>query len=596
MKVSAFWNEAWTVALINHLWQSTVVASIAWLLAMALRKNHARARYWVWMAASLKFLFPLSLLMSAGEGLGSLVAVPIAAKPALANVMEHIAQPFAQPQLSGAAIQPANMQYALLLPILLLAVWACGALLVVARWARDWRRLRDVVGAASPRALAADVPVFCSPSLLEPGVFGIFKPVLLLPDGILDRLTSDQLQAIIAHEMCHLRRRDNLTFAVHMVVETLFWFHPAVWWIGARLVEERERACDEAVLQSGGRAEIYAEGILNVCKFYVESPLKCFAGVTGSDLKKRVVRIMTGGVVQNLSIARKLLLGAVGAISLMVPVVFGVVRATAQQEQDSPAESKQWKFAVVSIRKNNSGGPKHIGVATADGYQMKNLFLGYLLLTAYVPQTGGAVLYSVDQFLGMPAWLISDDDHYDVDAKVDEADLADWKNPAKQPAMQRSMLQALLEDRLKLAVHRSTREAPVYLLTVGKNGPKFKETNPGELHPGARPMPGGGTLSSEVKEDQMTVHYFGISIAQLARWVLGDAGRPVEDKTGLAGRYDVTIQRPALQTGTQQGGISAPDLGPSAASIADQLGLRLEPAKGQVETLVIDHVERPSPN
>jgi uncharacterized protein (TIGR03435 family) len=256
---------------------------------------------------------------------------------------------------------------------------------------------------------------------------------------------------------------------------------------------------------------------------------------------------------------------------------------------------KQWKFAVVSIRKNNSGGPQHIGVATADGYQMKNLFLGYLIRMAYVPQTGGAAFYSVDQLIGMPAWLTGDDDRYDVDAKVDEADLADWQNPAKQPAMVRSMLQAMLDDRLKLVVHRSTREAPVDLLVVGKNGPKFKETNPGELHPGSRPMPGGGTLSREQEDDQMTVHYFGISIAQLATWVLG-TGRPVEDKTGLAGRYDVTIQRPALQPNAQQGGISAPDLGPSAASIADQLGLKLEPSKGQVETLVIDHVERPSPN
>jgi uncharacterized protein (TIGR03435 family) len=258
-----------------------------------------------------------------------------------------------------------------------------------------------------------------------------------------------------------------------------------------------------------------------------------------------------------------------------------------------PAEGKQWKFAVVSIRKNNSGGPQHIGVATADGYQMKNLFLGYLIPMGYVPQTGGGVFYSVDQFIGMPAWLTGDDDHYDVDAKVDEADLADWQNPAKQPAMLRSMLQAMLEDRLKLVVHRSIREAPVYLLLVGKNGPKFKEANPAELHPGARPMPGGGTLSREQKDDRMTVHYFGISIAQLARWLIGDAGRPVEDKTGLAGKYDVTIERPIPE------GSGTPEVRPvemSAEEIANQLGLKLEPAKGQVETLVIDHVERPSPN
>jgi bla regulator protein BlaR1 len=194
-------------------------------------------------------------------------------------------------------------------------------------------------------------------------------------------------------------------------------------------------------------------------------------------------------------------------------IIFAAVSTLAQTAPGRPATpeptptnaapdsgTKQWKFAVVSIRKNNSGGPQHIGVATADGYQMKNLFLGYLIRMAYVPQTGGAAFYSVDQLIGMPAWLTSDDDRYDVDAKVDEADLADWQNPAKQPAMLRSMLKAMLEDRLKLVVHHSTREAPVDLLVVGKNGPKFKETTPGELHPGSRPMPGGGTLSREQKK------------------------------------------------------------------------------------------------
>ena len=238
----------------------------------------------------------------------------------------------------------------------------------------------------------------------------------------------------------------------------------------------------------------------------------------------------------------------------------------------------------------------HVGVPTADGYRMTNLFLWYLIRIAYMPLNGGAPYYFSSQLIGMPAWVTGNDDRYDVDAKVDEADLADWENSTKQPLMQRSMLQAMLEDRLKLVVHRSSKEGPVDLLVVGKNGPKFKETNPSALHPGARPMPGGGALSREENDDQMTIHYFGISIAQLAAFVVG-TGRPIQDRTGrLTGRYDVTIQRPVPQTNAQHGGTSAPDLEPSAASIADQLGLRLEPSRGQVETLVIDHVERPSPN
>ncbi|MGH9587801.1 MAG: M56 family metallopeptidase, partial [Acidobacteriaceae bacterium] len=121
----------------------------------------------------------------------------------------------------------------------------------------------------------AEVPVLSSSAAIEPGIFGVFRPVLLFPEGIPERLSAEQMRAIVAHEMCHVRRRDNLTFAIHMVVETLFWFHPMVWWIGSRLIEERERACDQAVVQAGSEAQVYAEGILNVCKFYVESPLAC---------------------------------------------------------------------------------------------------------------------------------------------------------------------------------------------------------------------------------------------------------------------------------------------------------------------------------
>ena len=144
-----------------------------------------------------------------------------------------------------------------------------------------------------------------APGLLEPGVVGFLRPILLLPEGIAECLTPRQLEAVLAHELCHVRRRDNLTSAIHMIVEAVFWFHPLVWWIGARLVEERERACDEAVLSLGSEPQVYAEGILNVCKIYLESPLRCVSGVTGSDLKKRIQAILTGRVAGELNSRRE---------------------------------------------------------------------------------------------------------------------------------------------------------------------------------------------------------------------------------------------------------------------------------------------------
>src|SRR5206468_10981065 len=100
--------------------------------------------------------------------------------------------------------------------------------------------------------------VMVSADLMEPAVLGIWRSVLLIPQDVFDRLTAAEQRAIVAHELCHVRRRDNLAAAVHMVVEAIFWFHPIVWWIERRLVDERERACDEAVIGAGIEPRAYA--------------------------------------------------------------------------------------------------------------------------------------------------------------------------------------------------------------------------------------------------------------------------------------------------------------------------------------------------
>jgi len=118
---------------------------------------------------------------------------------------------------------------------------------------------------------------------------GVFHPVLLLPEGL---AALTQFDTIMAHELHHVPHRYNLTAALHMCVETVFWFHPMVWWIGAKLMDERERDCDEAVLAQGGSPGEYARGILQICRRYGGSPLPCAAGIGGSDLKKRIREIM----------------------------------------------------------------------------------------------------------------------------------------------------------------------------------------------------------------------------------------------------------------------------------------------------------------
>ncbi len=345
----------------NHLWQSTLFAVLAGLLTLALRGNRARVRHAVWLAASLKFVIPFAML----TWLGSQIEWrrPAAAATNFAIVMDEVSQPFSALGIVT-PIPAATPSKANPLPRILLAIWAAGFLGIAVSWLIRWQRIRAIVRTGSPIQLAlpgdfenapsrttrfqramrrlkpsrrhewpphalhpSHLLAISSPTLLEPGVFGVLRPILLLPEGIVDRLTPAQLQSVIEHELCHVRHRDNLIATIQMFIETVFWFHPLVWWIGKRMLAERERACDEAVLAMGSEPQVYAEAILNVCKLYVESPLVCVAGVTGAGLKQRIQAIVANRRASRLSRAKKFLLATAAVVALAIPIAIGIANA-----------------------------------------------------------------------------------------------------------------------------------------------------------------------------------------------------------------------------------------------------------------------------
>jgi len=335
----------------NHVWQSTVFAVVAGLMTAGFRKNRAHVRYWLWLSASLKFLLPFSLLIGLGNRLEWAPATPpMTVTPAVRLSIVQMSQPFTG-TLAQAPTTRDTRDWA---AIGILAVWVCGFATITRIRFRGWRRIQAAVRSSTAMNISGSMPVRCSPDLLEPGVIGLFRPILLLPAGIVERLKPSQLEAVLAHELCHVRRRDNLTSAVHMIVEAVFWFHPLVWWIGARLVEERERACDEAVVSLGNEPHDYAEGILNVCKSYLESPLACVAGVTGSDLKKRIQAILTGRIARDLTFAKKLTLAAAGITALSTPIAVGMMSA--------PTESRRLDSRKIAFGVHDCGAAHPAGV------------------------------------------------------------------------------------------------------------------------------------------------------------------------------------------------------------------------------------------
>ncbi len=212
-----------------------------------------------------------------------------------------------------------------------------------------------------------------------------------------------------------------------------------------------------------------------------------------------------------------------------------------------------------------------------------------------------------DLIEGDPRWL--SDELYDVVAKVDQADLADWQKPAMRQTMLRAMLQAMLAERCKVVVHYGSKEAPVYDLVIAKGGPKFKQAETVDMaelrrkHPEGGMMRGSGTMAVQGPNG---TQFYAISMAILTNTILPSiVDRPVVDKTGLTGYYDLALPSSALRRPPPPPppGASQPLDAPSPPledesifAALEALGLRLEPAKGQVETLVIDHVERPSEN
>ena len=373
---------------VNHVWQSTIFALLAGGMTLILRRQRARVRYWVWLAASVKFLIPFSWLVDLGSRIGWLHG----------STSGGAGRLYIAIQVMGGT--PAGMVSGLMRVIpVLVAVWLGGILAVGGAWCVQWWRMRVAVRDATPllegRELLAlrrmervsrpkspllpktgrngapmhaggllrPIELRLSRVSIEPGVFGILRPVLMWLEGISEHLDDAQLEAILAHEVQHVRRHDNLTSAMHMIVEAVFWFHPLVWWLGSRLVEERERACDEDVLELGSERRVYAEGILKVCEFCLASPLACMAGVAGGDLKKRMVSIMTERTLQKLGLGRKLLLSAAGLAAVAGPIAFGIVHATPSRAESMPA----------MVEDSGQAEPDHVSQKEMQGMVVKKV-------------------------------------------------------------------------------------------------------------------------------------------------------------------------------------------------------------------------------
>jgi uncharacterized protein (TIGR03435 family) len=423
--------------------------------------------------------------------------------------------------------------------------------------------------------------------LVEPGVVGIFRPVLLLPGGITDRLTVDQLKAIFLHEMCHVRWRDNLTAALHLAVETVFWFYPLVRWIRKPLIDERERACDEEVLRVIDEPGVYAQGILNICRFYHEPPAFCASGVTGSNLRNRIEAIMRNDKAVSLNGRRKLLLGLIAVVMIAGPILAGAMGRAMQAGLVVPLSIDGPGFETASVKPNDPGDlPRGNSFNLQSGrFRGRNQTLKWFISMAYAPRTDFPPLPLPDErIIGGPDWI--DKDRFTVEAVAGRS---------VTPAEMAGMLRRLLAERFGLKVRTETRQAAVYELVRADTNVRVRSplrASEGCEKAGRQGIAGGpGKLI-------LRCSTIGLLVETLSEIV----DRPVIDRTNLTETYDGELQFQATDGeilgvfgGERPSEATAP--GPSIfTALQEQLGLRLVSQRGTVESLVIVDAQRPAAN
>jgi uncharacterized protein (TIGR03435 family) len=533
-----------------------------------------------------------------------------------------------------------------------LYAYAAIAFAFLARFLTGMLLARRLLTRSSPAA-----PGFHESAMIAvPLTIGVTRPKILLPLEWRD-WNRDKLNAVLAHEGAHVRRRDGLVSALAGINRCIFWFHPLAWWMERRLVLLAELACDESCVAALGNREEYARLLLDMARVVdgAHGRLQSLALTMAapSHLRRRIDSILEAGRKPSRGLSRT----GWAAIALCgIPVVFGagtltldrqppvltldmprpnapapprlLAQARPTQPAPIPASAATPKFEVAAIRPSTScdagdggrsgsgGGIRRIrwspGRLNLECQTVADLIRwAYLLYANGTPWPVSATtgleirpisFHVLDQPIkGSPAWINSD--RYTIDAKAE--------SPQSQEMMRGPMMQALLEDRFKLKIHREVRDVPVYELTVAKGGPKLQKAREGgcitvdftkgpppEPTPGQPPPDLCGMVRMSSTDDGLDMH--GVTMADLCAQLSVSLDHDIVDKTATTGVYDVHLELSFSDLGytpTDRGGtIMVPTDGAAISVAVQKLGLKLERANAPGEFLVIDNIERPSEN
>jgi uncharacterized protein (TIGR03435 family) len=642
------WTEVAGWTLLHFVWQGTVIALAAACVLRLLRGARPQLRYAVacmalamMLASPVATAFVLSVApRTALSGSIHVMRAPEGAVLGVAIIPPWSARTDASGGGSagtGAAARPS--EFRLPVPIntntlfsTLVTLWLLGVMLLLTRLATGcWRvrRLHHVARLEAPsrwQALAEELAgrlglsrrflVVDSARISTPTVIGWLRPVVLLPIAALAGLTPRQVEAILAHELAHIRRHDFLINLLQTLGETALFYHPAVWWISSRIRTEREHCCDDVAVSVCGDAREYAAALTELASWSMAHPPLAMAATHGPllDRVRRLLRLEEtdrrfGRTTLAVAVVLTTIAGVVGlgAILKAQPILdssgrfgppqvnqllgFRLFPGPVQLPTDDPIVARGWTVSVGSGPSLSLMGFSGRGVIR-EAYDLGDM-----------------------PIVGAPPWMDTETFDLAIPGEVTVVDgLAD-------PQQVQTAMQAFLEEHLGLTTHRETRKFPAYALVLnnkdGRLGPSLKPSTIDCVASGANPRP--ATIGPVLRERYQRRRFcgldddsfFGLSVARMTMtefaqalsWRRGpiDPGREVVDRTGLSGFYDFELRFGFLplaaigQANYQFGRVLAPfGIRSVFTALPEQLGLKLVDTTVSHEVLVIDQIDRPN--
>ena len=456
---------------------------------------------------------------------------------------------------------------------------------------------------------------------VTPVTVGWLRPALILPDDW-ERWRPAQLDAVLTHEQAHARRRDPLVQWLALLNRAVFWFHPLAWWLERRLAALAEEACDAAVLAAGHSPQDYSRYLLEMARAVRRRGGRLqLVGMAmpGTGLPRRLQRIFDQQPARS-SRARVIGTVVLCAISSAVFAV-GSLTPAGSPSQNAPAERRRYDAATVKpcqAEERPTGARGTFGGTNASvspgRFSVPCVTAGQLIYLAYA--AAGArederlinddpgTAASPQKVRGGPDWVHSPRDKYAVEATA--------PGESERTVLMGVMLRTLLEERFRLKLHRETEEVPMLAMTVSKAGLKVKPMKEGDCAPydgstidfnATKPTCGNLTMVGVDGHTRWT--FGGFTLRSLAMSVSRALGLHVIDRTGIAGEFIMQLDfrrepRPGENAAREASGRDAVsalgDAPPLATALEDQLGLKLESVRGPRGYLVIDRIERPSPD